>query len=158
MTGFIYFIRCGDFVKVGYSVNPKRRHQQLAASTPHNLVLVATYPGTQFIETKLHRYLAAYRYRKDRREWFVWCEAIETITKTGIPPPEILSPPKGRKPRKPHPRALNWQAHLTPPERRRIAVLERKIARMDVPLKAARERRLLIQNRASVRVGRDTHK
>jgi hypothetical protein len=51
-----------------------------------------------------------------------------------------------------------WRAYLTPEERRRLGVLDRLIAKLTPPIANARRERQTIQNRASVRFGRDIHK
>lgn len=93
MSGFIYIIRCGNFAKVGYSADPKRRLKALAAANPSDLTLLASYPGTTFDETHLHAYLAPCRHRG---EWFRWSKAIEEIVRLGLPindaPPRITNP------------------------------------------------------------------
>lgn len=81
----IYFIQCGEFVKIGFSEKPDERVRTIATSTPHGATVLAVYPGTRQDECRLHRRLAAHRHC---REWFRYCEEIAEIVKHGIPPSE----------------------------------------------------------------------
>lgn len=76
----VYFIACGDFVKIGYSKNPEARLTQLKQGrnaksrtlAPDGLdlaeaVIVGCIPGEQETERELHRRLATYR---AVGEWF----------------------------------------------------------------------------------------
>lgn len=82
MTGFVYFLRCGDFVKIGFSKNPKGRARALAASLPFQIELAAAYPGTFFHEQKLHRLFAPHR---ARGEWFRLHADIAAVIERGLP-------------------------------------------------------------------------
>jgi hypothetical protein len=66
-TGWIYFIRGGGFVKIGYSSEPTKRLDRLATASPFPLELWATTRGSVRSEHDLHR-----RFRSDRShgEWF----------------------------------------------------------------------------------------
>lgn len=96
MTGFIYFMRAGDFVKIGHSINPRRRLQHLTMASPHELGLEACHPGTKKDERALHQLLAAHRHKG---EWFACCPQIDNIIKNGLPlfdHPTIESLPPGK--------------------------------------------------------------
>jgi hypothetical protein len=60
--GFVYFIRLGDRIKIGYTENVKQRLSQL----PHEEVL-GVVPGTMDDEQGWHKLLADYR---TVGEWF----------------------------------------------------------------------------------------
>lgn len=82
MSGFVYIIRCGDFVKIGHSKNPKRRIKDMDACLPIEPILLATFPARRFLETRLHFHL---RHHRVRSEWFRWCEEIAEIVANGLP-------------------------------------------------------------------------
>jgi hypothetical protein len=53
-----------------------------------------------------------------------------------------IRPPNGGK----------WRDHLTRDERRELVAIEKEMDRAAVPLQIARRKRLILQNRASVRM------
>lgn len=82
MNGFIYFIRCGEFVKIGFSKVPDVRFRALETASPHPITLAAKHPGTEKDEAALHLLLSEHHHR---REWFRSCPQIEGIITNGIP-------------------------------------------------------------------------
>jgi len=62
--GWIYYIRVGELVKVGYSTDVPKRMRQY----PPDSVLLAVHPGTPGLEVQLHRDFTASRARG--REWY----------------------------------------------------------------------------------------
>lgn len=77
--GFVYFIKCGEFVKIGRSDDPKGRLLALRIGNPFDLTLLHTVPGDAFTEEQFHGMFATYRHRL---EWFrfegelrAWIEA-----------------------------------------------------------------------------------
>ena len=66
-NGQIYFIRNGDLVKIGFSINPKARLRDLQTSNGNTLELLHVTSGTRSDEASLHR-----RFKAHRRigEWF----------------------------------------------------------------------------------------
>lgn len=80
-AGFVYFIRCGEYVKIGFSTDVDARQRAIAAHTPYDVELVAKHEGTQADEAAFHRLLKAHRHRN---EWFRWCEQVERLAATGI--------------------------------------------------------------------------
>lgn len=82
MTGFVYFLRCGDFVKIGFSANPKRRLRYLQTAMPFNFELLGAHPGTKWHEQQLHKIFASLRHR---HEWFCADQAILEIAVKGLP-------------------------------------------------------------------------
>jgi len=68
MDGFVYFIRCGDYVKIGFSKNPSCRLGQFNTSSPYKCELISSYPGTDSNERTLHGALDKYRIKG---EWFL---------------------------------------------------------------------------------------
>lgn len=66
--GFVYLVRCGDFVKIGHSVHhPDNRVVGMQVGTPHQLTLVAVVPGGRDLERSLH---ATFEHLETRGEWF----------------------------------------------------------------------------------------
>ncbi len=65
----IYFIRMGSNgpIKIGFSVEPKRRLRQLQTASPTRLLLLAVVPGELTDELAIHRRLRRYR---GEGEWF----------------------------------------------------------------------------------------
>lgn len=65
--GFVYFLRAGDRVKIGFSLDVLERVAGLQASSPEPLELILVLPGAIADERRLHRL-----FRDDRlhNEWF----------------------------------------------------------------------------------------
>jgi len=62
--GYVYFVRTGDLIKIGYSTQP---YQRLRAYPP-NAEVLGVFPGTKKLEADLHgRFRFALR---KGREWF----------------------------------------------------------------------------------------
>lgn len=67
-SGFVYFIRCGDKVKIGFALNDVgARLKTLQTGSAEPLSLLHYERGSERAERELHRRFAAYRYV---REWF----------------------------------------------------------------------------------------
>ncbi len=79
--GWIYFIRCREFVKVGHSENPEYRLHELMKAVPFKMELIAKFPAQRPLEKFVHRALTPIR---SKGEWYKWSEVFETIIKTGI--------------------------------------------------------------------------
>lgn len=82
MTAYVYFIRSGAFVKIGYSRDPQKRMRQLDRALATAPELVAIFEGTRSLEHQLHNHLLGHH---ARHEWFHWCEEIQQIVERGIP-------------------------------------------------------------------------
>lgn len=82
MTGYIYFIRCGKFVKIGFSHEPEARKRELELGNPEDCILVGMHEGTIEDEKHLHRYFLSHHHRL---EWFRWCADIDSVARTGLP-------------------------------------------------------------------------
>jgi hypothetical protein len=74
-TGWIYFIRAGDHVKIGYSQDAEKRMRELSTGSAHELELLHKQRGTVEDEHWLHN-----RFAIDRThgEWFVLSDALRT--------------------------------------------------------------------------------
>lgn len=68
-TGDVYYLQClvTKRIKIGYSVNYRRRHRQLSTAAPGKLVLLATEPGTMTTESNRHFEFSASHVKG---EWF----------------------------------------------------------------------------------------
>jgi hypothetical protein len=63
----VYILRCGDYIKIGYSLNFVRRLEALRSTSPHDVLVIATMGGGKSLELQLHKQFAAYRHH---HEWF----------------------------------------------------------------------------------------
>lgn len=63
----VYFIRCGEFVKIGFSVRPEERLEVIQSVMPHEVVLIGHIPGARRRERELHTRFAHLHHRG---EWF----------------------------------------------------------------------------------------
>lgn len=67
MPGYVYFIRAGEFVKIGYAGFVAGRMKELQTSNPLPLELLHKEPGNLVLEAKYHASFAALHVRG---EWF----------------------------------------------------------------------------------------
>lgn len=65
--GYVYCITDGEYLKIGYSVNPRKRVAELQTGNARPLSLVAYKPGTEADEAALH---AKYIKKNALQEWF----------------------------------------------------------------------------------------
>ena len=67
----VYFIRCGDFIKIGRSdsMQLSNRLSSLQIGNPYNLHIEAMVPGGKELEYQLHQILKK-RKRHTRGEWY----------------------------------------------------------------------------------------
>lgn len=77
----VYFIRCGEFVKIGFASNVKSRIGGIKTSTPYEVELLRAVPGTVEDERAFHARFSAHHHT---REWFrlegalaEWLEVME---------------------------------------------------------------------------------
>ncbi len=65
--GFIYFVRCENFVKIGYSENPRYRPLTFRTGNPFDCSLIGIVEGGLDDEKRIHQ-----QFRDDhhRDEWF----------------------------------------------------------------------------------------
>lgn len=99
MASVVYYIRRGDFIKIGWSGNLKARMRALRPDE-----LLAVEPGCMHIETGRHHQFSAYRLPNDGNgdEWF-WpvpelLAHAELIARMYPPPSlaDLLPPPRRR--------------------------------------------------------------
>lgn len=86
MTGFVYFLRCGDYVKIGYSRTPDVRVAMLKCATPYKVEQIAVFPGTRAHEQATHKVLASVHHV---REWFRWGPEVQQLIAEGLPHPDV---------------------------------------------------------------------
>jgi hypothetical protein len=63
----VYFIECGDFIKIGFASSVKQRLSDLSIATPYPLVILATVSGDMSTEKRLHQRFCVARHKG---EWF----------------------------------------------------------------------------------------
>lgn len=74
-TGLVYLMRCGDFMKIGHSIDPVRRLSGLQGSCPQLVTLCGCAPGCRRVEADIHRMLIK-RGLGFRREWFTYDKTV----------------------------------------------------------------------------------
>lgn len=72
----VYFIQCGDLVKIGTAANPNRRISELRSANPYPLTLRATMAGGLATELALH---ALFQADRQQGEWFALSPALEGL-------------------------------------------------------------------------------
>jgi Meiotically up-regulated gene 113 len=65
--GFVYFIRCLEFIKIGFSEDVQGRLLALQACCPIAMTLLLAFAGGLKTEAKLHR---KFRHLRHANEWF----------------------------------------------------------------------------------------
>lgn len=79
-TGFIYFIRDGEYIKIGWTKgNPKKRQRVLSIGNPRELKILAYIHGDRKFEKLLHRYFNKSRFRG---EWFNLDKSLKSYIDT----------------------------------------------------------------------------
>jgi hypothetical protein len=81
---WVYFIRCGDSVKIGVTAAVDIRLRQLQSASPTVLSVLASIrcvnaDGAYELEGQLHKQFAEHRLRG---EWFAWCDPIASYVAT----------------------------------------------------------------------------
>lgn len=70
---YLYFIKCGDAVKIGMSSDPESRMQTLATGAPGKLFLLAKIPNSGGLEAECHKKLSHIHITG---EWFRYTDEI----------------------------------------------------------------------------------
>lgn len=86
--GFVYFIRRREFVKIGFSQNPRQRLRQLSIATADKLELACAVRGSIRQEKLLHHKLARWRHSG---EWFNLTDDVRAILDACKADPDALS-------------------------------------------------------------------
>ena len=71
---YVYFIRCEQFVKIGFSSNPRYRAHSFSTSNPFECCLIGLVRGGRDLERQLHELFSAFKHRD---EWFRLTPDIE---------------------------------------------------------------------------------
>jgi len=72
----IYFIRCKNFVKIGYSDNIQKRLNKFRCENPFDLVLINSMEGDRSVELDTHNYFKELHHKGD---WFLEDERMYNI-------------------------------------------------------------------------------
>jgi hypothetical protein len=63
----LYFIRCGDYIKIGSTDNVERRIKDLANANPYPVEIIKVMLNQGYLESKYHE---QYRDKRIHGEWF----------------------------------------------------------------------------------------
>lgn len=63
----VYFVRCMDYVKIGYSSHPPSRAHAMTTDNPFSVELLGSTPGTRVTERIMQRQFAKWHHRN---EWY----------------------------------------------------------------------------------------
>lgn len=94
MTGFVYAITSGDFVKIGWSTDPRRRLGKVSSDNASPCSLIGFIPATLEDEAALHERFASSRVRG---EWFRRRPDVEQFI-SSLTFPVKVAEPKGMQP------------------------------------------------------------
>lgn len=73
--GSVYFVRCQNYLKIGWSDDVEKRVETLQTASPFSLFLVATIPNkTKLFERTLHKQFAHLHWRGD---WFRFDDQLQ---------------------------------------------------------------------------------
>ena len=78
-TYYLYFIKCNNYIKIGYSENPKKRLEVIQVSNPYrcNIILTIGYLGeTDAKNHELYWHKLCKEF-KVRGEWFKYKKGVE---------------------------------------------------------------------------------
>ena len=70
----IYFIRCGEFVKIGRSEDVAERISSLQTGNPYKVELIGSFDGSDAEERRLHAAFGPFHHRD---EWFFFTKTIQ---------------------------------------------------------------------------------
>lgn len=77
----IYFIRAGEFIKIGRAVNWRARISQMQTGSPYTIQPLLVFPDDCALERKLH---TRFRHDRFRGEWFHASPAILAYIKENL--------------------------------------------------------------------------
>lgn len=78
---FIYFMRAGEFIKIGHSRNWRSRMSDMQTGSPHTIVPLLVLIAAESDERKLH---VRFRKSRFRGEWFHSSPAIQSYIKDNL--------------------------------------------------------------------------
>ena len=73
MNGYVYFIRCQDRVKIGFSKDPHKRLTKINADAPYPCELIGAADAALHAEDEIHRQFSSARVHS---EWFSFTDEI----------------------------------------------------------------------------------
>jgi hypothetical protein len=79
---FIYFVRSGEFIKIGQSKRWKERVMNMQVGSPHTIIVLLVLVAEPSMEGKLHNWFRTDHYRG---EWFHSGPAILAYIKEHLP-------------------------------------------------------------------------
>ncbi|WLB49253.1 hypothetical protein QIH93_15165 [Bradyrhizobium ottawaense] len=79
---FIYFVRSGEFIKIGQSRRWKQRVETMQVGSPHTLIVMLVLKDEPKLEGKLHNWFRADHFRG---EWFHSGPALLAYIKKRLP-------------------------------------------------------------------------
>lgn len=88
----VYFIQCGDFIKIGTAIDVGARIRSIRASNPHPIEVLRVIPADDALEKDLHKRFAQSRHRG---EWFKPSQDLADFI-SGVTP-ETMDKLSGRK-------------------------------------------------------------
>lgn len=65
--GFVYFMKMGDFIKIGWSSWPPNRRIDLQISSPYDIIILGAFPGTLNDEAAVQSW---FQHAHKRGEWY----------------------------------------------------------------------------------------
>ena len=80
---FVYFMKAGDRVKIGFSVNPRKRAEALQTGVAETIEILCTIPGGARVEKHFH---ARFKDERIGREWFSYSGTLREFL-TGVAEP-----------------------------------------------------------------------
>jgi len=75
-VGYVYFLKCGTVMKIGFSSNPFQRLRALNTGLANEIDFCITRIGTMKDEKKLHARLLKHRFKG---EWFFYNSEVEEV-------------------------------------------------------------------------------
>lgn len=93
-SGYVYFLRCGEFVKIGYSETPLDRVAAIAAGSIGDHKLLGLVRGGITMEKQLHQRFKAFRHKG---EWFHACSWVLSEIDKLVKADEMFIPIKLRR-------------------------------------------------------------
>lgn len=74
----VYFIKCENYVKVGYTANMKQRFKKYVTENPFPLKVLGIINGGYDVEKKIHKQLETWWHRG---EWFTYNIVVRDLIK-----------------------------------------------------------------------------
>ena len=76
--GYVYFVRCGEYIKIGYTSDPNTRMSKFRTNNPYVCELVAIMKGGRIREAEIQRQFSEHLHRG---EWYRLHESIAVFIK-----------------------------------------------------------------------------